>query len=125
MSKTILVTGSESGLGAAIVRALTAAGHRVLHYDRRIGDDVSHPEEWRLREIETLDVLINCAGINHNEWFEEVTKESLEKVMGVNAFSFVYMTQALLPQLKSSRGTVINIVSNAASIPMTSSVTGQ
>jgi NAD(P)-dependent dehydrogenase (short-subunit alcohol dehydrogenase family) len=82
---------------------------------------VVNPSGW-VSELNELDLLVNCAGINHNEWFEDVSFESLEQVMEVNAFGMVYMTQACLHALKNSRGTVINIVSNAAHIPMTSSL---
>jgi NAD(P)-dependent dehydrogenase (short-subunit alcohol dehydrogenase family) len=117
----IIVTGSSNGLGEMIADILNEGlGHNVFGYDIENGNDVSQPAEW-LKDVD-VDVLINCAGINHNEWFEEVTHESLSKVMLVNAFGPVYMTQACLPALKRNRGVVINIVSNAATIPMTSSL---
>lgn len=118
----ILVTGSSAGLGLAIVSALVAAGHEVTEYDRKRGQDVTLPH-IALDDIDELDGLINCAGINCNEWFEDITAQSLFNVMEVNAFSFVYMTQALLKPLKRSKAPfVLNIVSNASHIPMTSSL---
>jgi NAD(P)-dependent dehydrogenase (short-subunit alcohol dehydrogenase family) len=121
--KTILVTGSGSGLGRALWEILSEFGHNVIAYDKKFGCDVMRPEDTDYPgNINTLDVLINCAGINQNEWFEEVTEESFNRVMGTNAFSFVKMTQAFLEPLKAAKGAVINIVSNAAHIPMTSSL---
>lgn len=117
----ILVTGAASGLGAAICMALRDAGHFVYEYDRINGDDVTNPSGW-VRGLDDLDALINCAGINDNRWFEEVHTDDFFTLMDVNAFSFVRMTQAVLSQLKASRGFVINIVSNAATMPMTSSL---
>lgn len=119
----ILVTGSGAGLGLAIATALLAAGHEVLEYDLKQGDDVTNPPEHLAFAIGgELDGLINCAGINCNEWFEDITLASLAKVMNVNAFSFVHMTQELLEPLKASQGFVLNIVSNASHMPMTSSL---
>lgn len=117
----ILVTGGASGLGACLVEVLRdSMGHNAFVYDVKNGDYVGSPAEW-IGELD-LDVLINCAGINRNEWFEEVTHKSLSEVMLTNAFGIVYMTQAVLPALIKNRGTVVNIVSNAATIPMTSSL---
>lgn len=121
----ILVTGSSSGLGRALVFALGSlgAGHRVFGYDIQDGNDVRNPEQAKiLRQVDELDILINCAGINDNRWFEDVAPYNFQKVMDVNAYAIVGMTQALLPQLIASKGTVINIVSNASHIPMTSSL---
>lgn len=116
----ILVTGSSSGLGLAIATALEAAGHTVIPFDKSRGDDVCVPTARPLPE--ELDVLINCAGINLNRWFEEMTSGAWDRVMDVNAKGLWMMTQALLPQLIDSKGVVINITSNAAHIPMTSSL---
>lgn len=120
----IVVTGAASGLGLAIADELSR--DNIVHrYDLANGDDVCRPDacEW-LREVAfpDIDVLINCAGINANEWFEDITMASFDALMHTNAYSFVAMTQACLPALKESKGIVINIVSNAAHTPMTSSL---
>ncbi len=118
-----IVTGSSSGLGAAIAQILVNVGHEVVKVDTADAPNqtVQDPPKW-ISEIDQVDGLINCAGINRNEWFEEVNIKTFNHVMAVNAFSFVAMTQAVLPQLIKSKGFVINIVSNAAHIPMTSSL---
>lgn len=116
----ILVTGAQSGLGLAIFQALQSAGFQAYSYDIKDGNDVTKPADW-LKRYE-WGGLINCAGINTNDWFNEITPESLFRVMEVNAFSMVYMTQAMLVPLSRQKGFVINIVSNAAHMPMTSSL---
>lgn len=132
----ILVTGAGSGLGEEITDKLIQQGHEVIGVD--INDEtamhcnVESPAqffEWAGEKIfdseywGAIDVLINCAGINSNEWFEDLTHEKFTKVMNTNAWAFVAMTQQALPWLlKSDVKTVINIVSNAAHIPMTSSL---
>jgi NAD(P)-dependent dehydrogenase (short-subunit alcohol dehydrogenase family) len=120
----ILVTGSASGLGAALAFVLRQNGHEVVEFDQEYGDDVRRPSysDDLAAKIEGLDGLINCAGINLNQWFEEVTLGAFRRVMEVNAYSFVNMTQWCLEELIKSKGFVINIVSNAAHIPMTSSL---
>lgn len=117
---TILVTGSGAGLGKAIADALRGDGHEVFDYDRKLGDDVRNPpEHFRL---EALDVLINCAGINKTAWLESLPEDQWDEVMGINAKGIFKMTQWALPALIRSQGTVLNIVSNASHMPMTTSL---
>lgn len=120
--KVFLVTGGASGLGKAIADGLQAAGHWVLVYDIEFHDDVCKPEQSEmLRSLQRLDGLINCAGVNHINWLEDVRDKEWDDVMDTNAKGIFKMTQACLPLLAESKGTVLNIVSNAAHIPMTSS----
>lgn len=117
---TILVTGSASGLGRSICFVLEAAGHEVIDYDSLHNNDVRAPSPW-LDGISKLDVLINCAGINEIDWLENFEPDQWDRVMDINAKGIYMMTRALLPQLIASKGTVLNIVSNAAHMPMTCS----
>jgi NAD(P)-dependent dehydrogenase (short-subunit alcohol dehydrogenase family) len=51
-----------------------------------------------------------------------MTDELWDEVMGVNAKGIFKMTQWALPRLAASKGTVLNIVSNASHMPMTTSL---
>ena len=113
----ILITGSSAGLGRLILEELMAHGHEVISYDITCGQDVKNPTGF-LHAMESLDVLINCAGINYINWMKDVTEEQFSEIMGVNCYGIFAMTQALQPALKAAKGTVINIVSNAAKMPM-------
>lgn len=116
----ILVTGAGAGLGDAICAALQRDGHTVYAYDRKFGNDVRNPEPGACPP--ELDVLINCAGINKTAWLEDLPEEQWDEVMGINAKGIYKMTQWALPALIKSRGTVLNIVSNASHMPMTTSL---
>lgn len=120
---TILITGAASGLGKALVNSLGIDGHDIIVYDKRIHRpyDVANPS-WQ--DIESffgasgLDVLINCAGVNRINWLADVTDADWDQVMDVNAKGIFKMSQVCLPYLKKSQGTILNIVSNAAHMPM-------
>ena len=120
---TILVTGAGAGLGAAIFDALMSEGHLVFGFDRKAGDDVRCPERSLFHAPpDGLEVLINCAGVNRTNWLEDVADDDWDEVIDVNAKGIFKMTQWCLPELKKTRGTVVNIVSNAAHVPMTCSL---
>lgn len=116
---SILVTGGCSGLGQSIVKALAEAGHEVMVYDLKLGDDVVSP---KVDHIEELDILINCAGVNGIDMLEDVSDDLWDRVVNTNAKGIMKMSQACLPLLIKSKGTILNIVSNAAHMPMTSSI---
>ena len=120
MSK-ILVTGSGAGLGKLVVAALRRDGHDVIGFDRKNGNDVVDSQET-FGDCPALDILINCAGINITGWLEDFPEESWDDVMDINAKGIFRMTQWALPALVKSKGTVLNIVSNASHMPMTTSL---
>lgn len=113
----IIVTGGDAGLGAEIVAALQYDGHTVMSYDVKQGFDVLNPDTL-IAENFNVDVLINCAGVNKINWLENVTEDDWDRVMDVNVKGIFKMTQAFLPRLIENKGTVVNIVSNAAHMPM-------
>jgi NAD(P)-dependent dehydrogenase (short-subunit alcohol dehydrogenase family) len=121
----MIITGGASGLGLAIAQELAKIGpiYQIFPYDISVSPefDVLRPRDSILRQIippKGLDVLINCAGVNEINWLPDVPEAQWDLVMGVNAKGIFKMTQACLPHLLKSQGTVLNIVSNAAQMPM-------
>lgn len=121
MSK-ILITGSGAGLGAAMAAALHSMGHEIVHFDRKMGHDVRDPLGTFGPPPDNLDTLVNCAGVNVTGWLESFSEASWDEVLDINAKGIFKMTQWALPKLIESRGTVLNIVSNASHMPMTTSL---
>lgn len=114
----ILITGSGKGLGKAMKDELARQGHKIIDFNLENGDDVRKADfVWR-----DVDVLINNAGVNIINWLENFEESDWDKVMDTNAKGIYMMTKACLPSLIKNKGTVLNIVSNAAHIPMTCSL---
>lgn len=111
-----VVTGADSGLGLAISHELTARGYMVANYDISRGFDVRSPRLDVMPPV--CHVLVNCAGINRIAWLPDVKEEDWDDVMDTNAKGIFLMTQALEPRIRAVKGTVLNIVSNAAHMPM-------
>jgi|TARA_R110000744_G_scaffold6780_6_gene23502 3-oxoacyl-[acyl-carrier protein] reductase len=115
----ILITGAAKGLGKAMKEKLISQGHKVYGFDMKDGNDIRNPE---LSEIPDIDILINNAGVNIINWLEDFEESDWDKVMDTNAKGIYMMTKACLPKLIYNKGTVVNIVSNAAHMPMTCSL---
>ena len=138
--KTALVTGSTSGIGLAIARALAADGANVML--NGFGDkaaieqeraglekefaikaryspaDMSKPAEIaemiRTTEAEfgSLDVLVNNAGIQHVANIEDFPLEKWDAVIAINLSSSFHTIRAAMPGMKKRKwGRIINIAS--------------
>jgi 3-hydroxy acid dehydrogenase/malonic semialdehyde reductase len=140
--KTILVTGTTAGFGAAFARRFVKDGHRVIATGRRegrlaelkqeLGDKVhiarldvtdakavagfpdTLPAGWR-----EIDVLVNNAGLALGlspAW--EADLKDWDTVIATNVSGLVHMTRAILPGMVArNRGTIINIGSAAGNYP--------
>ncbi len=131
--RAALVTGGASGIGEQTVRALAAAGARVLVADlneraaqalseevgggsRAVKIDVTDPESVRaaFSRIDKLDILVNNAGVGHVGSLEECGFDEWRKLMRVNVDGVFLTTQAALPLLlRSAYGSIVNIGSVA------------
>jgi NAD(P)-dependent dehydrogenase (short-subunit alcohol dehydrogenase family) len=129
-NKTVLITGANRGIGLALVNeALKRGAKRVYAGTRgtlRNGDerltpltlDVTSAEQIRraVAEVETLDVLINNAGIALYDDLSD--SRAIEQSLAVNLFGPFHVTRAFLPLLKRSKGAIVNNLSLMALAPL-------
>ena len=138
--KTALVTGSTSGIGLAIARALAADGADIvingfgdkaaieqersaLERDFGVkaiysGADMSKPSEiagmvgLAEKEFGHLDVLVNNAGIQHVANIEDFPVDKWDAVIAINLSSSFHSIRAAVPGMKKRKwGRIINIAS--------------
>ncbi|HET6962326.1 MAG TPA: SDR family oxidoreductase, partial [Terriglobia bacterium] len=138
--KTALVTGGSRGLGLILARELIAQGANVAVCARDAGEleraqsDLSsvrqdarvlplvcdltqrHEVEHMVRSVQSrfssIDVLINNAGVIHVGPLEEMGLEDYEESMKVNFWGALYVTLAVLPEMRRRQnGRIVNISS--------------
>ena len=119
-TRTALVTGGASGLGAASAERLRADGLNVTTLDLRGADvsvDVADEEGLRrvAEEIGAVDVLINSAGIvGANKPLLETTAEEWRRVFDVNLLGTVNTMRVFVPgMVDRGWGRVVNFASMA------------
>ena len=122
----ILVTGANRGIGKALVEeALKRGARRVYagarrpfaHADSRVTPltlDVTDAAQIRaaVEKVDSLDMLINNAGISLRSELSD--RAALERHLAVNLFGAHDVTQAFLPLLARSKGSIVNILSLAS-----------
>ena len=134
--KIALVTGSTSGIGLAIAKALAQQGVHVMmngfgekeaalaevkafgvEVDYH-GADMSKPKEIEdlilavEKRFGSLDILVNNAGIQHVDKIEDFPAERWEAVIAINLSSAFYASHFALPAMKKRNwGRIINIAS--------------
>jgi NAD(P)-dependent dehydrogenase (short-subunit alcohol dehydrogenase family) len=125
MTRTIVVTGSASGIGQATARLLQAQGHTVIGvdlHDAEIVADLSLAEgraqavaEATARSGGKLDGLINNAGVLQRFSFDHPDERALDEMWAVNVKAPFRTIARALPALKASgHGRIVNIASTDA-----------
>jgi NADP-dependent 3-hydroxy acid dehydrogenase YdfG len=130
--KAAIVTGASSGIGAATVSALRAAGARVAGGARRddeIDADVALPLDVRdaescrqfvrdaILELGRLDILVNNAGLAlGRDPFVDSSEEDEQIVLATNVSGLIRMTRLCLPHLGDG-GHIVNMGSVAGIWP--------
>jgi short-subunit dehydrogenase len=133
MNKTILITGSSSGIGKTIAAYFQVMGWNVaatmrtpenetelteLENVRCIRLDVANEDSIKIAIDKTIemfggiDVIVNNAGYGAVGPFEAASNEQIQKQFDTNVFGLMNVTRAIIPYFRSKRdGVIINVAS--------------
>lgn len=140
-SKVAIVTGSGSGIGAAIAKRFAEEGAKVVLADvsekgitqvkeeieqaggtaELIVGDISKEEnakkinDFAVEKFGKLDILVNNAGYaGPSDPAEQFNSEEFDKIYKVNAYGTFYMVKHAVTHMKENKGgSIINVASNS------------
>ena len=139
--KTVLVTGSSSGLGKSIIEKYASNGYNTIitylaHENEALKfneyiknkykvksvcvkldiseeNDIQNLYELILNEFSKIDVLVNNASICNDTLFEDKTKDNFMKIIEVNLVGTFLMSKTFGRLMYNNKnGSIINISSN-------------
>ena len=134
MARVALVTGGSRGIGAAVSKALAAAGYKVAanyagndEAAQRFKSESGIPVfKWSVAdydacaagikqveaEVGPIDVLVNNAGITRDAMFHRMSREQWQEVISTNLNGIFNMTHPIWPGMRDRKfGRIINISS--------------
>ncbi len=130
-SKVVIITGGASGIGRAVADTFIEKGAHVI-----VLDVVQRPEgltESQFRKVDVsdwgvvrnavnviaeemggIDYVVNNAAMKVSGSILDVSSETFEKLLKVNALGFWNVAKATLPHLIKSKGTLIDVCSGTS-----------
>jgi NAD(P)-dependent dehydrogenase (short-subunit alcohol dehydrogenase family) len=139
--KTAIVTGASQGIGAGVVKAFVergynvvansrkvtqstevAASDRVALVDGHIGEPTTAAKvvETALSRFQSIDALVNNAGIFFTRPFTDYTAEDFKSLVSTNLEGFLYITQLAVKQMLAQKtgGSIVTITAALARNPV-------
>ena len=138
MAKTILITGSTSGIGMGIARCFAKEGYQIIfnglepngaELAQQIADEfgIKHifnpanmldPDALKamlaeaIQTFGSIDILVNNAGIQFVSPVEDFPEQKWNDIISINLTAAFILTKAVWPSMKNqNRGRIINISS--------------
>lgn len=133
MNKTVLITGTSSGLGRATAELFHSKGWNVVatmrsperetqltrlervlvsRLDVQDQDSIKQAVEAGIAKFGRIDALVNNAGYGAYGPLEATPFEKIRRQFDVNVLGLLSTTQALLPHFRANRnGTIVNVTS--------------
>ena len=138
--KVSIITGAASGFGRGIAKKFSEEGAKLILVDinkdllEKVSKDLNQDffytdvsssssmeklSEYVLKKYQTIDIMVNNAGITHlPKPLEEVGEEEFDKVFAVNSKSVFLCGKYFVPHMKKQKkGSILNISSTAGISP--------
>jgi len=139
--KTAIVTGASQGIGAGIVKRFVERGFNVVANSRKmtqsiavaasdhvalvdgdIGEAATAAKivETALSRFDSIDALVNNAGIFITKPFTDYTAEDFKSLVSTNVEGFLYVTQLTIKQMlvQKTGGSIVTITAALARNPI-------
>lgn len=139
--KTAVVTGASQGIGAGIVNGFVERGYNVVANSRQVTQStevaasnqvalvdghIGEPStaarivETALSRFQSIDALVNNAGIFFTKPFTDYTAEDLKSLVATNLEGFLYVTQLAIRQMLKQKtgGSIVTITAALAANPI-------
>lgn len=135
MDMNVVITGAGSGLGASLAKKYSNLGYHVCllgrtqtklirtaealtnnysiyEVDISSKKDVAKVMQLIKKEMGTIDVLINNAGVGTFDVTENLSEESIHQMIDINLKGTIFCTQEVLDDMKKrNQGYIVNIIS--------------
>src|SRR3989440_9256460 len=141
VQKTAIVTGASQGIGAGIVKGFVERGFNVVANSRKVTQstevaasdhvalvdgDIGQPAtaarviETALSRFQSIDVLVNNAGIFFTKPFTDYTADDFKSLVSTNLEGFLYVTQLAVKQMLAQKtgGSIVTITAALARNPI-------
>jgi NAD(P)-dependent dehydrogenase (short-subunit alcohol dehydrogenase family) len=139
--KTVIVTGGSQGIGAGLVKTFLYRGYNVVANSRNItrsrafepsaklalvdGNIADPATAAKIADIaktkfESIDALVNNAGIFFAKRFTDYTIDDLRSLVSVNIEGFLFISQLAVEQMMAQKtgGSIVNITSTLVDHPI-------
>lgn len=116
MAKTAVITGANRGIGLALSQQLSAQGYDIIGVCRQTSDELDAlanrvisgiditdsscvEQVARTLDGQSIDLLVNNAGLLENNSLGDIDYDSMRRMMEINAYAPLRMTEALVDNL--------------------------
>jgi NAD(P)-dependent dehydrogenase (short-subunit alcohol dehydrogenase family) len=137
MKKTVLITGTSSGLGKTAAKYFAGRGWNVMAtmrapekekelvsledvlvscLDVQDRESIKEAIDAGIARFGKIDALINNAGFGLFGVFETISREKIQEQFDINVFGVMDVTRAILPHFRKNKGGLIINVSSGAGV---------